>query len=243
MKKRLLAALATGLLVVGLGGVAQANPSLQLDIAGGVYDPVTQTVIASDTNFTLYAFLIPDDKALLTDTYYISAAIIPKLNVDDDGDYGSFVFDGNVIDVTDDMVYGRPPISTYTTTTPSLDLKVHSVFDTYFTEFSFKFDPSYDFAPYNTEDSTGMVPTVDTGNGMYYVAFDVDTSFFSYPYVVHFDLYNVKTGSKGIEINQVAPFSHDAQSAPVPEPATMLLFGTGLAGLAGVARRRNKKNA
>ena len=33
-----------------------------------------------------------------------------------------------------------------------------------------------------------------------------------------------------------------SDTAPVPEPATMLLFGTGIAGLAGYGRRRAKKN-
>ena len=53
---------------------------------------------------------------------------------------------------------------------------------------------------------------------------------------VHFDAY---TTDNDANITYFAPFSHDAQTA-IPEPATVILFGLGLSGVAAMRSRRRK---
>jgi hypothetical protein len=202
-----------------------AVPNLQLDIRGGFYsdnDPryENNTIVSSGDVFTLYALMQESKKKTsLKDDYFISIALYPSVTETSPlPDFGSFIFAGQTIDAVGDMMYGNPGI-------PS-----HGVFDTYYVLHKFQFNEAVQTAVYNTQENPGANFT--PGAGLYYVAFDVDTTNLSDAYSLHFDLFN-----KSVH----APFSHDAQSDPpltgVPEPATLLLLGLGIISVAGCARR------
>lgn len=208
-----------------------AYPTLQLDIMGGTYDPITETIISPGTKFTLIALLEENKSNFITDTYYISAALAPKR--DEAGSVGSFSFNGIEKVATRDMVYGTPPLETIVDTQgwDKGDLPSHGIFDTYFAEFGFQFSPLNRATAYDTAVKTGYGLTPNPLGSMYYATFNIDTSRLNQEYVLHFDLYNTKLKSDGdIDITQFAPFSHDAQSVPVPEAATIFSLGIGLAG-------------
>lgn len=249
-------------LTPALARQADAIPVLQLDLAGGVFDPVSETVVAPGGAFTLYALLTPKENAtqaqidaLLNTTYYVAVALVPK-TTPPGGSYGSFAFGlpgstalnctettsptpgscPETVNVTSDMTYGVPPLEQMIGLQgwDSNDLSQHGIYETYFSEFSFKFSATSTTAGYNVQDDPGGP---STGTGAYYASFVGDSSLLQAGYQLHFDLYDtvLKSCSKDgtctdVDRDRFAPFSHDAETGTtrVPEPASAVLMLAGL---------------
>jgi len=208
---------------------AYALPTLQLGIDGGYYDRATETTMSLSPVFSLRAYLNANSANMLSDTYYISAALVPRPNdgpsINEVGNFGSFTFGEMTINVTSDMVYGTPPLDALYP-----DLGPHGIFETYYREISFQFSGA----------TTAAVDTrtmaVQPGT-LYYADFMVDTTALTAGYDIHFDLYNENLGiTKRREADyrtEFAPFSHDAQSNghQVTEASSLVLLGAGLVGL------------
>ena len=247
MMKILCRIIATALIVLAAPS-ARALPLLQLDILGGTYDTVTETIMASGNSFSVYAYgLSGSGGIVLADNFFLSMALVPSTSTA--GAYGSFTVNGTTVNVTSDMTYGTPPLETVLGGAgfdPG-DLAAHGIFPTYFAEAKFNF-PGDQSGLYNTADHAGWGP--QAGTGMYYKKFDFNIAGLAVGRGIHFDLYNESliTACKSssctvgdIDVNKFAPFSHDAEGrvvAAVPEPETyaMLIAGLGLMGF--VARRR-----
>jgi hypothetical protein len=222
---------------------SQASPELQLGITDGSYDSGSSDVITTDDIFTLnsYGKETGGNAVSLGMNYFVSIAILAEEGLNP-ANFGSFLFGANTYTLSD-MVFGNPPLETNQGHEGG-DLSPHGIYDTWFLQYAFQFSNSSKTSEVNTENTPAFDPLTNAGTDYFFKSFTVNTQGLFAGYNLHFDLFttaiNNKTGDTTISSN--APFSYEASTAysssafdvdisSVPEPSTIAIFGSALAGL------------
>ena len=231
--------LAAVALCLAFASPASAIPSLQLGPGTGswTYDGSTQTWVTTDNPLELVATANAttgngsyawDAAGAGNQIAYLVVSAVPMTTFDNFDI--TISNDGGALPMYTSGV-GAPPIEDPNSLAP------HGIFDTYFEIYQFDFDGAVttigDTQPGGSGVGDGFLETfnvVINSNGGDALHFDLFT-------VIDDGILALGSGPDKTLVSEFAPFSHDAQTNPIPEPSSALLFSAGML-VAGRAIRR-----
>ncbi|MDZ4722301.1 MAG: choice-of-anchor N protein [candidate division Zixibacteria bacterium] len=212
----------TALLTLAVSTSAFAVPGLQLYSPDATWDALTETWVTDQSEFELWVVCANLNKGQLTNVTLVASLASGDVAING----GLEITNSAAVTTTKnagDWLFGTPAA-----------LSPHGIFPTLYTTYlaaATTSSPYVSVLDYNGDPGGGGSNAF--GNVF---KFTIKSGYAS----VHFDAFATNSAGKSI----FAPYSHDAQSTPgdqVPEPASMLLFGLGLAGAGIVRRMKNSK--